>query len=401
MLMTKEGERLVEPQAIADEAVNFYIKLLGTTDPLVVGGQVQRLQQLLHYRVSEEHKDFPVKPVTEEEVKRILWSMGDNKAPGPDGFSAHFLKSKSHLVGIDFTLAMQSFFTKSKLMAGVNSPKSAFEQGRDIGDNIQLARKLVQDYQRRGVSSRCAIKADIMKAFDDPIGLKLNPNKTELYAAGLEKAEVKKMTELSGFRIGKLPVRRSIWSTGYTSEAKVAEVVSGSRWQWKNGRHAIISVIRDHLPQVPDANTRDEIVWTAHSKGNYTTPRAWNHLRVKGSIRVGTICFLNAPFSSLVKNRGIHRRCNGWDFELEWAASRNKGKSLQFMIARLVWHAHIYHVWRARNERIFADKPPSAEKTLARIKYSVRRRIMGVKRLDRKITLVQHRRLLEGRGMPQ
>ncbi|PKI76333.1 hypothetical protein CRG98_003255 [Punica granatum] len=38
--------------------------------------------------------------------------------------------------------------------------------GRRIGDNILLAHELVKGCKKEGVSHRCAVKADIMKAFD-------------------------------------------------------------------------------------------------------------------------------------------------------------------------------------------------------------------------------------------
>lgn len=39
-------------------------------------------------------------------------------------------------------------------------------KGRDIDDNILLAHELVKGYERAGISPRCVVKADIMKAFD-------------------------------------------------------------------------------------------------------------------------------------------------------------------------------------------------------------------------------------------
>lgn len=48
----------------------------------------------------------------------------------------------------------------------ISPNQSAFVQGRSIGDNILMAHELVKGYHRDKISPRCAIKADIMKAFE-------------------------------------------------------------------------------------------------------------------------------------------------------------------------------------------------------------------------------------------
>lgn len=48
----------------------------------------------------------------------------------------------------------------------VDQNQSAFVQGRCIQDNILLMHNIVRSYQKIGGPSCCAIKVDIMKAFD-------------------------------------------------------------------------------------------------------------------------------------------------------------------------------------------------------------------------------------------
>lgn len=55
---------------------------------------------------------------------------------------------------------------KSFLSFLVDENKSAFVKGRSIQDNILLMHDLVKSYQKTGGPSSCALKADIMKAFD-------------------------------------------------------------------------------------------------------------------------------------------------------------------------------------------------------------------------------------------
>jgi len=121
--------------------------------------------------------------------------MGDDKAPGPDGFTAKFFKKSWEIVGADVVKAVQSFFSSGRLLGQVNAtiisliPKvphpetpsqfrpisccnvlykvitkilanrikpilsglvevsqAAFVPGRSIGDNVLLAQELVFQY---------------------------------------------------------------------------------------------------------------------------------------------------------------------------------------------------------------------------------------------------------------
>ncbi|KAG7564158.1 Reverse transcriptase zinc-binding domain [Arabidopsis suecica] len=141
--------------------------------------------------------------------------MPSDKSPGPDGYTSKFYKATWDKIGGEFTIAIQSFFQTGFLPKGVNStilalipkktearemkdyrpisccnviykvisklianrlktvlPKfisgnqSAFVKDRLLIENLLLATELVKDYHKYSISSRCAIKIDISKAFD-------------------------------------------------------------------------------------------------------------------------------------------------------------------------------------------------------------------------------------------
>ncbi|GKB77479.1 hypothetical protein Tco_0944374, partial [Tanacetum coccineum] len=58
--------------------------------------------------------------VTREEVKSALFSMGNEKSPGPDGFSAAFFKEAWDIVADDFVAAVCEFFTNGKILRELN-----------------------------------------------------------------------------------------------------------------------------------------------------------------------------------------------------------------------------------------------------------------------------------------
>nr|GEY83628.1 putative reverse transcriptase domain, reverse transcriptase zinc-binding domain protein [Tanacetum cinerariifolium] len=156
-----------------------------------------------------------VRSVSDREVKEALFSMGDDKSPGPDGYTAAFFKEAWTIVGDKVSNAIREFFTNVKLLNELNhtiialipkvkspsrvndyrpisycnvlfkciskiianrikqslkslvSPnQSTFVPGRCISDNILLTQELMHNYHLDRGSPRCAFKVDIQKAYD-------------------------------------------------------------------------------------------------------------------------------------------------------------------------------------------------------------------------------------------
>ncbi|XP_022024397.1 uncharacterized protein LOC110924709 [Helianthus annuus] len=156
-----------------------------------------------------------IRQVTPEEVKKAMFSIGSDKAPGPDGFTAGFFKGAWPIVGSEVTKAVIDFFNTGKLLRELNhtlialipkssSPlsvtdyrpiaccnvvykciskivadrikvalddivsinQSAFVPGRKISDNILLTQELMHNYHRNVGPPKCAFKVDIQKAYD-------------------------------------------------------------------------------------------------------------------------------------------------------------------------------------------------------------------------------------------
>ncbi|GJV89442.1 RNA-directed DNA polymerase, eukaryota, reverse transcriptase zinc-binding domain protein [Tanacetum coccineum] len=147
--------------------------------------------------------------------QRCHFGNGDDKAPGPDGFTTTFFKKSWDIVRIDMCKAIKDFFKTNKLLGEVNTtlitlvPKiqhpsrvseyrpiaccnvvykciskiissriqgcldklisinqSAFVPGRLIQDNLLITQELLKGYNRKKGSQRCALKIDIAKAYD-------------------------------------------------------------------------------------------------------------------------------------------------------------------------------------------------------------------------------------------
>ena len=197
---------------IAEEFLGFYRNLLGTccsTD--CINPSIISSGPLL----SAAHAEALIRSVSHQEIKDALFDIGDEKAPGPDGFSASFFKKAWNTVGDLFCQAVFEFFRSGKLLKQINHavivliPKSAhadsvgdfrpiaccnvtykviakilasrlapmldsfidkaqsaFIQGRNLAENVQLAQELLRKYARKRSSPRCLIKVDLCKAYD-------------------------------------------------------------------------------------------------------------------------------------------------------------------------------------------------------------------------------------------
>ncbi|KAK0581565.1 hypothetical protein LWI29_015235 [Acer saccharum] len=145
--------------------------------------------------------------ITNDEIRDVCFSLHPNKAPGPDGFNAHFFKKTWDIVGEDVINAIQGFFRFGLLLKELNAtiialvPKvlnpskmkdfrpisccntlykiiakiianrikpclpdiispsqSAFVAGRSIGDNIVLAQELMRNYHKDVGCPKLALK---------------------------------------------------------------------------------------------------------------------------------------------------------------------------------------------------------------------------------------------------
>lgn len=69
---------------------------------------------------------------------------------------------------------------------------------------------------------------------------------------------------------------------------------------------------------------------------------------------------------------GFRRRQRGLDEEMAWAVDHVKGTALESRVFYITMAASIYHIWRARNFKIFQNVFQSKEVLLSRIIQEVR-----------------------------
>ncbi|GJW63623.1 RNA-directed DNA polymerase, eukaryota [Tanacetum coccineum] len=72
-------------------------------------------------RLSSDQLDMLESPISRDEVRNAVWGCGENKSPGPDGFTFEFFRKFWDTLGSDFCAAVEWFFDHSSFSRGCNS----------------------------------------------------------------------------------------------------------------------------------------------------------------------------------------------------------------------------------------------------------------------------------------
>ena len=203
-----EGTDVVKNH-IASYFTNLFTSEVNHTDPVVL--------QKVAAKVTEPMNEMLMQPYDADDVRKAVFSIGDLKAPGPDGLHAVFFKKYWDILGPDITqevlfainsrqipaewndttivmipkvdspevvtqfrpISLCNVLYKiiSKMLAArlksilpeiISPTQSAFVPGRLITDNILVAYECVHKIKnkRSGQYGLCAVKLDMHKAYD-------------------------------------------------------------------------------------------------------------------------------------------------------------------------------------------------------------------------------------------
>lgn len=88
-----DGRRLATHGEIKVEAESYFSEFLNQNPDNFQGATVNELKELLEYRCIEGDCSHLEEEVTEEEIRKVLFSMPSHKFPGPDGFPSEFFRT--------------------------------------------------------------------------------------------------------------------------------------------------------------------------------------------------------------------------------------------------------------------------------------------------------------------
>ncbi|XP_071902137.1 uncharacterized protein [Coffea arabica] len=212
-LQREDGTWTESEQAVSKEIAEYYRNLFNSND---VGDLTEVLDGIPH-TITDELNGNMMKPVLEEEIKAVIFSMNPDKSPGVDGMSPLFFQKFWTTIKKEVVNAIQTFFHTGHLLKSVNHtvitliPKllnptslnqlrpislsttlykviakilanrlkgvlhccicknqSAFIPGRQILDNILVSHEYLHylNNKRQGKDGFMAVKLDMSKAYD-------------------------------------------------------------------------------------------------------------------------------------------------------------------------------------------------------------------------------------------
>jgi len=71
--------------------------------------------------IGSQHNDMLVEHFQEDEIKRVVWSCGSDKSPGPDGLNFKFIKQFWQLIKSDFLRFLDEFYANGIFPKGSNA----------------------------------------------------------------------------------------------------------------------------------------------------------------------------------------------------------------------------------------------------------------------------------------
>ena len=216
-LQDADGKRHNKADEIQAEIIHYFQKLQGTATNYLQ--MIDRNIMRSDPQVDNNNAQNLIREISEEDIKRALFEMDDNKAPGVDGFNVVFFKNTWDIIKHDLIDAVKEFFNNNtifppynctavslipkannantvgdyrlitcctviykiiyKIISGVlagrlqlvigkviDPAQSGFIPGRQMTENILLATELIKGYSRKHNSPRCMIKMDLRKAYD-------------------------------------------------------------------------------------------------------------------------------------------------------------------------------------------------------------------------------------------
>ncbi|XP_062118721.1 uncharacterized protein LOC133832388 [Humulus lupulus] len=207
------GNWVDSKEGVNEAFLSFYKNLLGSQNCF----RNKVLQYVLGMGpiITQEQHHFLLQEYSPEAVKRAIFSIPNQKAPGPDGYGSGFYKTNWDIIGVDVSKVVLSFLHLGQMLKEVNNtsitliPKTncpanvsdfrpisccnvlykaatklicerlrtilpnliaqnegGFIHGRFIAHNIMICQDIVRHYRKKSVKPSCMIKLDLKKAYD-------------------------------------------------------------------------------------------------------------------------------------------------------------------------------------------------------------------------------------------
>ncbi|GJT12708.1 RNA-directed DNA polymerase, eukaryota, reverse transcriptase zinc-binding domain protein [Tanacetum coccineum] len=222
---------------VAAQFVKYFQNFLGKNVPVC---KIDDMGVLFKNKLRPDEAEFMVRDVSNKEIKQAIFLIDDNKAPGPDGFSAYFYKKAWDIIGNDICSAsfledilrgigfhdrmvlwIMKCVTTTSFSIIINSESQGyFKGGRGIrqGDPIKLKITHVCFADdlfmiSHGDKESVRIMKDSIEEFGKVSGLLPNYNKSTIVFGSVKEKDRRDLLEVVPFKVEKLPIKYlGFWS---------------------------------------------------------------------------------------------------------------------------------------------------------------------------------------------
>ncbi|GJY55089.1 hypothetical protein Tco_0446753 [Tanacetum coccineum] len=111
-----DGEWVDDPSRVKEEFRSYFSSRFQPS-----GNSCSRLNFRFPNLLSHDQAaDLEIR-ITQDEIRTAVWNCGENKSPGPDGFTFELFHKFWDVIGADFCVAVEWFFQHSSFTKGCNS----------------------------------------------------------------------------------------------------------------------------------------------------------------------------------------------------------------------------------------------------------------------------------------
>nr|GEV07937.1 hypothetical protein [Tanacetum cinerariifolium] len=393
-MVSDASNNLYDGNKVLGAFVNHYNQFLGAE-----GVTIPLDDHDLFARVLDDAKaDFMVREVSNDEVKSVIFSMGEDRAPGPDGFTAAFFKKAWDVVCGDITCAVWDFFLQWVCDLDDFQYHHICEQQRII--NLCFADDLF--LFSRGNPCLVAVIMDALEEFKHVSSLVPSIPKSTMFFCNIPNA-------IKASILNSMPFAEGLLLSGFSLDDSVNNLISDGVWRWPlDCLSRLPTLAQLQVPLLLD-DIDDVILWRDRDGvlRPFSVACAWDTIRASAE----NVDWYNVVwFPHCIPRHAIHMwlifqqklktqdRLRQWDV---WSKVRvlcgmdsipprlidvttfinliSKGKTAVSILCRLVLAATLYYIWMQRNGRVFKKKTPSPDQIVDVIISMVRLKLVTFK----------------------
>lgn len=116
IIKDEEGNSVYKEEQIAKVIVSYFHKIFTSKE----GNREHTVNFALQSIITEEVNHKLIATPSAEEIKKVVFSIHADKAPGPDGFSASFFHTNWSSIGAKIVLEFREFFNSGILLRAIN-----------------------------------------------------------------------------------------------------------------------------------------------------------------------------------------------------------------------------------------------------------------------------------------